>query len=688
MPPLQTKAVKKFGGLQQYKTSSAVSMDEALKCMNVITSPGGFLQKMRIPTPLTPQIAQSGNARIVPFQQGDGTRQLLVMLGTQIWLYTTDALLPVLIDDNPLNAATWSATPLNNLLFLANGKRMLKWTGQFLQPWGIAQPPAPTLGVELNILLTRAGGVATCNVGELPIPPDGNGWSLDQLRNFNIGDKITISEADDPSFEGDFLVTVSTGFTVLKFNNPGPDVSTPIAGTIIIFSSPCANSSTDFQVSEMEAAKGIALAVFTNDKRIEPGDQFTIAGGSGAYAAFNGTFICDALVDRPPFFIGAVSWKLDTPDIALAAVTGVTISAGFDNSTSGRMWKCAWKNSVTGHEGSASDAVGPCPNVFGNLRAYLSAPKPTDGQVDTVVWYATLNGGGDFFKVQEAPISAGLIFGDGRSDALLDTQTRCQLINNVPPVGKYLVKWQERIYIAGIVGAPQDIAYSGYERILVGRPEESFPPNNRLRLSIGADEVRAMGAIQAGLVAWSASSEMYMLRGSVEDIVTDNPVPPSSYLEQLPWNQGANSHYSVQGTPQGLLWYASDNTIQSWSGTYLPEYQGPQQMSESVLPLLSRANPTQKQFASGTWLNVGDREWYILNLALDQSTQANRLIYFDTTPGDDNAGAFESNIQADDVQVWEDSTGLQHLLILQNGGLLDLPYHSFLENGLVGVNVN
>jgi hypothetical protein len=31
---------------------------------------------------------------------------------------------------------------------------------------------------------------------------------------------------------------------------------------------------------------------------------------------------------------------------------------------------------------------------------------------------------------------------------------------------------------------------------------------------------------------------------------------------------------------------------------------------------------------------------------------------------------------------------LQHLLILQNGGLLDLPYHSFLENGLVGVNVN
>lgn len=679
MAPIQAKAVKKFGGLQQYKTASAVPMDDALQCMNVITSPGGFLQKMRIPTPLTPQITQSGNAAIIPFQQGNGTRQLLVTLGTQIWLYTTDALIPVLIDDNPLNAAEWSWVTSNNLLFLANGKRMMKWTGQFLQNWGIAQPPVPTLGVQLNCTLSRVSNLVTVNVGISAVPRSGNGWDILQLEDFNVGDQVQVTGASDTAMNGRQKITAAPGVQQFQYASSGPD-NPNVTAVVTIYSSPCANEGTEFNVVGLGAENGIATAQFANNRRIQAGEDFTIAGGSGTFAVFNGTFKALTSGDLS----ASVTWSLQTPDVPFGSPgSGVTIAGGIDNSTSGRMWKCSWKNSVTGHEGSASDAVGPCPNATADIRPYLTAATPTDGQIDTVVWYATLQGGGDFFKEFEAPISSGLVYGDGLDDSLLDTQTRCQLINNLPPLGTYLTKWQDRIYIAGIIGAPQDIAYSGYERILVGRPEESFPPNNRLRLSIGADDVRAMGAIQAGLVAWSHSNEMFMLRGSVDDIVTDNPVPPSAYLEQLPWGQGANSHYTVQVTPRGALWWASDNTVQLWNGTYLPEYMGPEQMSANVYPTLSNATPSQKQFAKSAWLNVGDREWYILTLAISPATQANQLLFFDVTPGDDNAGVFESNIQADDVEVWEDSTGAQHLLLLQNGTLLDLPYHSFLENGLV-----
>ncbi len=46
----------------------------------------------------------------------------------------------------------------------------------------------------------------------------------------------------------------------------------------------------------------------------------------------------------------------------------------------------------------------------------------------------------------------------------------------------------------------QGIFYTGYNRILVGRPEESIPPGNRLLLETGADEISGGGVIAAVLM--------------------------------------------------------------------------------------------------------------------------------------------------------------------------------------------
>lgn len=674
MPPLQTKSVKKFGGLQQYKTISAVSMDEALQCVNVFTAPGGYLQKMRTPTPLTGPIMQSGNASIVSFQQGNGTRQLLVMLGTQIWVYSTDALVPMLIDDNPLNAALWSCVESNNILFMANGKRMLKWTGVALQNWGIETPPSPpTIAINFGLsgatTFSRTTGV-TSLTGTIE-PAQGNFLAFAP----SIGDVITVIGAADPSFNGTFPITATSP---VQWNNPGANGTTTGGSISLPYQRFTATIASALRLSGVSTVF-LSTAFYAT---WVPGD--TIIVDSVPDATFNGTW----QVTSSNRFTGAVTFN--QPDLPDSSVGGAgNISPGLQN-TAGMSWRYAYGNSVTGHVGNASDACVTQPGLSSGAHEFYGvnavAPPSGDPQIDTIYWFRTLDGGSDYFLEQTTPISQLYII-DSRADSALNTQTRCQLINNVPPLGTYLTKWQDRIYISGIIGAPQDIAYSGYERILLGRPEESFPPNNRLRLSIGADDVRATGAIQAGLVAWSHSSEMFMLRGSMEDIVTDNPVPPSSYLEQLPWNQGANSHYSVQPTPRGLLWWASDNTVQLWNGTYLPEYMGPQQASVGVYPTLNRVTTSQKQFVKSCWLNVGDRELYILNVPLDGAAQPNLLLFFDMTPGDDNAGVFESTIQADDITTWEDSTGQIHLLILQNGSLYDFPYQSTIQNGMV-IDVN
>lgn len=308
----------------------------------------------------------------------------------------------------------------------------------------------------------------------------------------------------------------------------------------------------------------------------------------------------------------------------------------------GYEWGYAFMNSTTGHVGNVSPASAST-GVLSNVTFVAIAGSTTDPQVDTLVWFRTTDGGGDLFRLAQVNLATGALttYGinanlsaqainglyiqltDNSPDISLDTTTLGPQINNPPLPGKYLATGQSRVFIANLAGAPQDIIYSGYEQIPLGRPEESFPPYNRLRLSIGAESLAGIGVLHAGVVAFSQTGRMYMMRGAVEDISLAAPVAFTSYLEELPWTLGCLSHTSIRATPYGLFWLAGDKTVQLFDG-----HNPPTDISQAIYPYLRRITPgTETQAVSG-YFNWLERDWYALVVCTDGSLNVNKLFLF------------------------------------------------------------
>lgn len=437
--------------------------------------------------------------------------------------------------------------------------------------------------------------------------------------------------------------------------------------------------------------------------------QYVVTIGSRVYRIDPTTFGINLIVDDPSF-AGAVwdarpannilfmclagrtmqkwtgtqfqNWGIgrppDAPTVAVYVLPG---PLGLTMNQGGRMYRYSWKNSVTGHIGTASPPSLSTGNIANVLEQVTAPHGPVDPQCDTIVWWCTLDGGGIFFYHSEQLVSAGLSIidnGVNYSDILINKGRQAPLINDPPPVGNSLQLWLGRLFIFGLFGAPSQIAYTGYEKILEGRPEESCPPRNRLQLQIGADEIRGGGVIQAGIVAWSKSNEMYMLRGQVEDIIVTAPLQLTAFLEQLPFNIGLFATLSVQQTPAGLMWLASDLTVQVFDGNSRPK-----DVSSHIYPLLRRITPGAQAVVRSATFDWMERNWYCLLIPIDGSGVCNRIIFWDLTDDPDtNAGVFVVDIQADCIAVVEDPNGQRKLVIGQQGKLRELTLPSLAENAL------
>ena len=150
---LVTQAVQRFRGLNAFRALTELGPDWAQDLLNVIVSGAGYLSKMRLPITLSPDKGfRRGPDSFWPFQQSNGTRQVLVQFGESLYHFDNDLTAATLIETSPLDIGPWSFTKANNMLFGANGQRMMKWTGANWQPWGGTgptlppSPPAPALG--------------------------------------------------------------------------------------------------------------------------------------------------------------------------------------------------------------------------------------------------------------------------------------------------------------------------------------------------------------------------------------------------------------------------------------------------------------------------------------------------------------------------------------------------------------
>lgn len=394
------------------------------------------------------------------------------------------------------------------------------------------------------------------------------------------------------------------------------------------------------------------------------------------------------------------------PTAPLAIVSG----AGVLSPVFGLEWAYSWKCS-----GAAPGLAGPSPvevstaspatAQFGGgqvnkaFQLNANAPIPPDAQFDTLVWWRTLDGGGDLFRLAEININTGAVtfnagpvgtFGaapflaivDNAPDALLDQTTRAPFLNGQPIVAKYAAVGQGRVVLMNLVGAPQDAIYSGYERIQIGNPPECYPPNNRLRLSIGAESIAGGGIIDAGVVMFSNTDKMYMLRGQMEDITDTAPVQFTQYLKELPWKLGCFSHQTIQATPYGLVWLAGDKTVQLFDGS-----SQPQDISQSVYPILRNITPGSEGNCQSAYFNWLERDWYCLLVPYGGSISPNRIIFWSLDRESSTIEVFVSNIPADGIATITTSTLQRMLVIGQRGQLYQLAVSDVSTGGLSDLSI-
>lgn len=613
---LEPRIVKRFRGINVYKSRTALTPEWAQDCLNVLVPGSGGLSKFRLPVALSPAIAGVGGpSQFFDFQQGNGTRQVVASFpNNSLYYFTWNAAgtllnAGVLVEAAGNDAPPWSFVESNNILFGANGQRMMKWTGAAWQPWGFSGP--------VNAPTTTA----------VALP---GGLNLTQI-NGAIGQNII------------------NCFTATPFN-------------------------------------------------IAVGQNAVIAGT----VHYNGTYPVNAVYTSPPFATDLTQLTSTPPPSTVIELNAGTITPSFPVPLIGWSWGYSYKNSITGHVGNISPATAQIIPAAGN-GTQLLAVAPADNQIDTIVWFRTLDGGGDYFRLCEININTGAITtpntgtqvvavssggkfiavnDNNTPDSALDKTTRGPLVNNPPPVGKYLAVGQSRVAIFNLVGAPNQIAYTGFEQILVGRPEESCPPNNRLLLSIGAEAINGGGIIDAGIVAFSATKRMYMLRGNLEDITLAAPIQFSAFLKELPWNMGTLCHDSIQSTPYGLLFWATDKTVNIFDG-----YNQPQDLSEPVYPILRRATPGQESNAKSCYFNWLERDWYGLTFAIDGSLINNFTIFWALHKDTNEVDIFPCAIPMSSMMVLSTPL-LQRVLAIGNGGIIsNLPVSQDTVGGIADLSI-
>lgn len=469
------------------------------------------------------------------------------------------------------------------------------------------------------------------------------------------------------------------------------------------------NSFWDFQqgngTRQVVAQFGTSLYYYTNDLA----NAFLIESnglnaGLYSFAAAN-NILFGVNFQRAQKWTGQ-NWQMWGIAAPLNAPTLQAPIAGTLSPTVGLLYTYAYMNSVTGHVGNISN-TSPSTGAGVNQAFKPLATAPTDPQDDTLVWFRTLDGGTNQFRLCQVNLATGVVTAftggalvavtlgtgnlgitDNTPDNALDQLTNGPLINTPPLIGKYTAVGQGRVFIFNLQGAPQDFIYSGLEQIFLGRPEESFPPSNRLRLSIGAEEIAGGGILQAGVVAFSNTGRMYMLRGTLEDITLAVPLNFSAYLEELPWTLGCLSHYTIQSTPYGLIWVAGDKTLQMFDG-----HTEPIDISPAVYPLLRTITPGTENQLQSAYFNWLERDWYVLKCAVNGSQTINRLLFFafNKAPGSDQLQGVEVFI-SDIPTRFQSSIGwvglitsskLQRMLCVSaNGKIQQLPVSADTANGI------
>lgn len=296
----------------------------------------------------------------------------------------------------------------------------------------------------------------------------------------------------------------------------------------------------------------------------------------------------------------------------------------------------------------------------------LLLPIQPDVQVDQFSVFRNLDGGGDWYLEGVTPIilapsafpGYGVYIDTTTDDTLESSAQTPPYDNGVAPAARYLATTLDRILACGIDGDLSSVAYSGYDSINYGRPQESWPFFNRIKIGEGQEIPNGIGITRYGAVLFTQSSNLYIVRGTLNDITVSAPTPPSFIVQNLPFRIGLYSHFTLQSTSSGLLFLDDALRMMLFDG-----YYEPQQVAPSLAGVLGRITPGYQDLCASVFLKLDDRQWYILSVPVDGSTQNNLTIILDRTPDQDrNTGQWVTTFSLDDVVLVLNRDGTRTLL--------------------------
>lgn len=191
-----------------------------------------------------------------------------------------------------------------------------------------------------------------------------------------------------------------------------------------------------------------------------------------------------------------------------APVTGSTItpSAGTLSPTSGYRYVYCYKNSSTGHVGTASP-ISASTGVQTAKQFAVSYTASADTQVDKIDIFRTLDGGSTFYFLVEVT-NATSSYTDSTTDANLTTSISAPVnhANDPIPSGASLLTFHMGRMFAGVNSY---VYFAGGGDTLIGVPEEAWPSGNVFKFP---GKVNAMASTTQGLIVWT-DGDAYIIRG-------------------------------------------------------------------------------------------------------------------------------------------------------------------------------
>jgi hypothetical protein len=248
---------------------------------------------------------------------------------------------------------------------------------------------------------------------------------------------------------------------------------------------------------------------------------------------------------------GLYRWGIDPPSGAPTFTTG----SGGLSSLTGYSWYFAYFNSTTGHVSNVS-LISVSSGAQTSKEFNLSGARSADPQVDSIMIFRNVDGGGFFFQVATIanPPSGGWTYTDNNPDTSLNTQLYAPigLINNIPPAGLTGLEYHaNRVwgFVTNVLyysaGADNAAALNILQN---GVSAESWPPLNTLTFDAPLTRIVSTNA---GLLVFT-TKDVWIILG--QDLTT---FAPTKILK----GHGLRNFNALDYDGSTLYMYSSDREL-------------------------------------------------------------------------------------------------------------------------------